>query len=251
LSVWLASAWLLAAAPEPVHVSFRTEDGGIVFADAYGTGARGLVLAHGARFDKESWAKQARAFAEAGYRVLAIDFRGYGQSHGPGDEDPMSAPLHNDVLAAVRYLRASGAKTVAIVGGSMGGNAAADASARAIPGEIQALVVLGSRAGRSPEKIPCRTLVIASKEDADGSGTLRLPNIQASYEKMTAPKEILIFDGSAHAQFLFQTDEGARVMREILRFLGASQEVPCCSTAPTRSFTAQRRRPTALSCATS
>jgi hypothetical protein len=28
-------------------------------------------------------------------------------------------------------------------------------------------------------------------------------------------------DGSAHAQFLFQTDQGARVMHEILRFLSA------------------------------
>lgn len=36
--------------------------------------------------------------------VLATDFRGYGLSHGPGDKDPLSAPLDLDVLAAVRYL---------------------------------------------------------------------------------------------------------------------------------------------------
>jgi hypothetical protein len=33
------------------------------------------------------------------------------------------------------------------------------------------------------------------------------------------PKELIILDGSAHAQFLFATDQGARLMREILRFL--------------------------------
>jgi dienelactone hydrolase len=251
MSAWLAGLLLLATAAAPSHVSFPTDDGGVVFADVYGSGPRGLVLAHGARFDKESWAKQARVFADAGYRVLALDFRGYGKSHGPGDKEPMSAPLHLDVLAAVRYLRTSGAKSVAIVGGSMGGNAAADASSLAKPGEIEALVLLGSRAGRSPEKIPCRTLVLATKDDADGSGTLRLPNIRASYEKMASPKEILVLDGSAHAQFLFQTDEGGRVMREILRFLAASREVSCFSTAPTRSSTAQRPRPTASFCATS
>jgi hypothetical protein len=30
-----------------------------------------------------------------------------------------------------------------------------------------------------------------------------------------------VLPGSAHAQFLFQTDQSARVMREILRFLSA------------------------------
>jgi dienelactone hydrolase len=226
VTAMIAAAFFLAtatiSAPEPAHVSFPTEDGGVVFADVYGTGTNGLVLAHGARFDKESWADQARVFAGSGYRVLALDFRGYGKSHGPGDEDPMSAPLHNDILAAVRHLRAAGARTVAIVGASMGGNAAADASVRAKPDEIASLVLLGSRAGSSPEKIPCRTLVIATKDDADGTGTLRLPNIQASYDKMTAPKRILILDGSAHAQFLFATDQGARVLRDIRRFLAYS-----------------------------
>jgi hypothetical protein len=35
------------------------------------------------------------------------------------------------------------------------------------------------------------------------------------------PKALIILDGSAHAQFLFQTDQGERVMREILHFLSA------------------------------
>ena len=39
-------------------VSFPTQDGGIIYADVYGTGERGLVLAHGGRFSKESWASQ-------------------------------------------------------------------------------------------------------------------------------------------------------------------------------------------------
>jgi pimeloyl-ACP methyl ester carboxylesterase len=99
-----------------------------VFGDLYGAGERGIVLAHGGQFNKESWAKQAQTLATAGFQVLAIDFRGYGKSHGPGDSDPMDAPLQFDVLAAVRYLRENGAKNVSVVGGSMGGSAAGDAS---------------------------------------------------------------------------------------------------------------------------
>ena len=41
------------------------------------------------------------------------------------------------------------------------------------------------------------------------------------YEKAPQPKELIVLDGSAHAQFLFQTNQADRVMREILRFLSA------------------------------
>ena len=57
-----------------------------------------------------------------------------------------------------------------------------------------------------------------AREDRSGDG-LRLPGIRAQYEKTPQPKELIILDGSAHAQFLFQTDQNNRVMHEIERFL--------------------------------
>src|SRR5712692_34261 len=140
------------------RVSFPTQDGGLIYADMYGNGNHGVVLAHGGRFNKESWEKQALALTAAGFRVLAIDFRGYGQSRGPGDSDPMSAPLHLDVLAAVRYLRKSGAKTVSVVGASMGGGAAGDASILSEPGEINRLVFLGAAPNGPAEKLKAPSL---------------------------------------------------------------------------------------------
>jgi len=208
----------LSAAQE--HVSFPTQDGGLIYADIYGSGDRGVILAHGGRFNKESWEKQARELATAGFRVLALDFRGYGRSKGPGFSDPMGAPLHFDVLAAVHYLRKNGAKTVSVVGGSMGGGAAADALIRAEPGEIDRLVLLGATPNGSPEKLTGRKLFIVARDDESGDGP-RLPGIRAQYEKTPDPKELIILDGSAHAQFLFQTNQAERVMREILRFLSA------------------------------
>ena len=47
------------------------------------------------------------------------------------------------------------------------------------------------------------------------------PGIRQQYEKAPEPKKLIVVDGSAHAQFLFQTDQGERVMREILSFLTA------------------------------
>jgi pimeloyl-ACP methyl ester carboxylesterase len=198
--------------------SFPTEDGGSVYADVYGEGDSGIVLAHGGRFNKESWAQQARTLALAGFRVLALDFRGYGKSRGPGDSDPMSAPLHLDVLAAVRYLRKTGAKSVSVVGGSMGAGAAGDASIASRPGEIARLVLLGGSPNGPAEKLKSATLFIVARDDSSGDGP-RLPRIQQQYDKAPQPKALIILEGSAHAQYLFQTNQGERVMREILRFL--------------------------------
>jgi pimeloyl-ACP methyl ester carboxylesterase len=211
---------LSAHAAAQKTVSFPTEDGGLVYADVYGEGDRAVVLAHGGQFNKESWAKQAQTLVAAGFRVLALDFRGYGKSRGPGDSDPADAPLHLDVLAAVRYLRAAGAKSVSIVGGSMGGSAAGDASIASRPGEIDRVVFLGSAPNDPADKLHSRTLFIVARDDASEDGP-RLPGILKQYEKAPQPKELIILDGSAHAQFLFQTDQADRVMREILRFLTA------------------------------
>jgi len=201
-------------------VSFQTEDGGVVYADVYGEGDRGVVLAHGGRFNKESWGKQARTLASAGFRVLALDFRGYGKSQGPGQSDSLSAPLHLDVLAAVRYLRQTGAKSVSVVGGSMGAAAAGDASIASRPGEIDRLVFLGGSPNGPAGKLKSSSLFIVARDDASADGP-RLPRIQEQYEKAPQPKTLVILDGSAHAQYLFQTDQGERVMREILHFLSA------------------------------
>jgi pimeloyl-ACP methyl ester carboxylesterase len=102
------------------EVSFQTSDGWTIHADLYGSGDRGVVLVHGGRFEKGSWAKQANILVIAGFRALAIDLRGSGLSkEGPQSvHSDFGSPL--DVLAAVRYLHEKGAKSVSIVGASMG-----------------------------------------------------------------------------------------------------------------------------------
>jgi dienelactone hydrolase len=209
---------LTAIAAAQQAISFPTSDGGRVCADRYGQGSRGVVLAHGGRFSKESWRAQARALEAEGFQVLAIDFRGFGCSTGPGQTDFDDAPFENDVLAAVRYLKAHGGEAVSVVGGSFGGGAAGDASIRGAPGEIDRVVFLGAAPNLPAEKLKSRSLFIVAREDNNGAG-LRLPGIRAQYEKAPQPKELIVLDGFAHAQFLFETDQSARVMREILRFL--------------------------------
>jgi alpha/beta superfamily hydrolase len=208
------------ASETPEQVSFPTQDGGLIYANLYGKGDRGVVLAHGGRFTKESWEKQAQVLVKAGFRVLAIDFRGRGQSRGGARATPDDNGERFDVLAAVRYLRQSGAKSVSVIGASFGGWAAADASVEAKPGEIDRLVLLAHSPIVKPEQIKGRKLFIVCRDDANDAG-LRLPRIREQYEKATDPKELLVLEGSAHAQFIFATDQGERLMAEILRFLSA------------------------------
>jgi pimeloyl-ACP methyl ester carboxylesterase len=203
----------------PQQISFPTQDGGVVSAHRYGEGDRAVVLAHGGRFDKESWATQAKALADAGFRVIAIDFRGYGQSRGPGDSDPLSAPLHLDVLAAVRYLRDNGATSVSVVGGSMGGTAAAQASVEANHGEVDRLVLLAAGGIDKPMQMQGRKLFITAREDLGPGDKPRLPRIQEQFDRAPEPKELVILEGAAHAQYIFDSEQGERLLREILRFL--------------------------------
>ena len=199
-------------------VTFPADDGGRVCADVYGKGSKGVVLAHGGLFTKESWRDQALALGADGFLVLAFDFRGFGCSTGPGQADFDTAPFAKDVLAAVRYMKAHGARTVSIVGGSFGGSAAGDASIQSRPGEIDRVVFLGAAPNLPADKLNSRSLFIVARDDTSGSGR-RLPGIEAQYEKAPQPKHLIVLDGSAHAQFLFRTDQSAGVMREIVQFL--------------------------------
>jgi pimeloyl-ACP methyl ester carboxylesterase len=202
---------LVAAVPE--EVSFPTQDGGVVFADLYGSGDRAVVLAHGQRFDKASWKEQANRLASAGFRVAAVEFRGYGKSKGGPNSKSPQEELYMDILAGAKYLRGHGAKTVAVIGASMGGGASANAVVQGGPGAIDRLILLAPVPIQHPERIACPKLYIVAQGDA------LAPRVREQYEKAPEPKELIVVEGSAHAQFLFTTDQGERVMSEILRYL--------------------------------
>lgn len=208
------------ALPGQQPVSITTADSGMVAGLLWGSGNRGVVLVHGGRFDKTSWSSQAPAIAAAGFRVLAIDLRGTGESIA-GAAGPDS--LSNDVLAAVRFLRSEGATEVQVVGASLGGWAAAEASIAAADGEIAGLVLLAAPGIDHPERLRGRTLFVLAEHDTRSSGEVRLDAIRQQYARAGGLKELVLLGGSAHAQALFNTDQGPRLLAEILRFLTAAR----------------------------
>ena len=103
-----------------------------------------------------------------------------------------------DVLAAVRYLRSAGARTVAVVGASLGGGAAARASIEARAGEIDRVVLLAHMPVDQPERIKGRKLFIVARGDIGSGDAPRLPTIRAQFDKAAEPNELVVLEGTAH-----------------------------------------------------
>lgn len=87
-----------------------------LFYNDYGTGAP-VILIHGWPLSSKSWEGQIPALVEAGYRVIAYDRRGFGQSSAPWsgyDYDALAGDL-NEIISQLNL------ENVTIVGFSMGG----------------------------------------------------------------------------------------------------------------------------------
>jgi len=186
--------------------------------DLYGSGSKGVILTHGGGRTKESWSKQATALTDAGFVVLAINFRSdttdkMGRPITVGSDEDNAV----DIRAAASYLRAHGVQSVSAVGASMGGYALAEADAKSNPGEFDRIVLLAASA-EDGAALKGRKLFVFARGDVGSSGN-RISEMTDSYAKAPRPKELLILDGSAHGRYLFDTDQGPRLMKEILRFL--------------------------------
>ena len=148
----LLIACLANADGYPVH--FSTTDGGLIYGDLYGSqGDHGVVLAHGRESTKDDWGRLPELLTEWGFRVLAIDFRGVGESRGGGWSDSLPyRGLYFDVLGGVSFLQRMGVKQVSVIGSRWGGSVSAYATMKADPGEIQNLVLLAPSGVKEPRK---------------------------------------------------------------------------------------------------
>jgi len=105
------------------HVSLRLEatDGLTLAADAYGDAAAPVVLLmHGGGQTRHSWGGTARVLAARGYRAIAIDARGHGESDWAADGRYTLDPFARDLEAIAKRFD----KPPAVVGASLGGNSA-------------------------------------------------------------------------------------------------------------------------------
>jgi pimeloyl-ACP methyl ester carboxylesterase len=112
---------------------FRTADGVKLVGHRFGgmrPGAKTVVvLAHQSGGSVCEWLAYARRLARLGFFAFPFDFRGNGFSEGR----QRATRYPGDVAAAVRAMRALGARKVVVVGSSMGGIASLIAAANIRP----------------------------------------------------------------------------------------------------------------------
>jgi len=103
--------------------------------DDQGTGEP-LVLIHGHPFDRSMWAPQVEEFSRAGWRVIAPDLRGYGQS----TVVPGLTPLETFARDSAALLDHLGIDRVVLGGLSMGGQIVMEFY-RLFPDRVRGLVL--------------------------------------------------------------------------------------------------------------
>lgn len=229
-------------------VCFVTSDGWIlqgVDRNPNATDAPTALLLHGFREQHGQYRALAASLEDAGYRVLAIDLRGHGEStrtvQGPGPSiDAFTGQdvvaMRNDVNASQRYL---GHPPDAIVGASIGANLALAYAAD--HGTVDTVVLLSSIPGQGPLE-PSRAnaayqgavLYVAAEDDARAVNTARA--LHNSHEG--GPARLEVFNGTAHGtQHLDNATRRGIVEAWILEHTDASgpEEGPASSAERTRS----------------
>jgi len=201
---------------------FRAADGKVLAGAVYGSGHRGVVLAPESRGSHCGWIPFARRLAAAGYRVLAFDTRGHGQSPSPGAAS--WTRIDRDVIGAVRKLHALGARSVVAAGASLGG-AAVLVAGPALTGLVSGIIDfsgepdLGPGAGAKAAlpRIQAPLLVVAGRDDpyADEQTSKEVLDAAGSSDK-----QLLVYPGPWHGWELVRnapTAAGARA--DIFRWL--------------------------------
>ena len=118
---------------------FAGPAGATLAADVHGpAGAPAVLLLHGGGQTRHAWGGTARQLGLDGWRAVALDLPGHGDSDWAADGDYTMPALAAAVTAVVRELGGP----VAVVGASLGGMAAMAALALADPPPMAALVLV-------------------------------------------------------------------------------------------------------------
>ena len=196
------------------RVQITATDGVQLVGHLAGREGPGIVFGHMYPADQRSWTAFAEEMANAGFRTLTFDFRGYGESGGEKD----IAAIDRDMEGAYRFLIGRKIRPVYLVGASMGGTAALIVASRVPVAGLATLsapvAFRGLDAAPALPKVTTRTLFLAAEADQPAADAVKQFATHAA-----DPKTILLVPGSEHGTALFDGPQAAAVKKALRDFL--------------------------------
>jgi dienelactone hydrolase len=215
LLAFLAGRFAAAVPVTGTPAKLAAADGTMLAATYYSGGkpGPGILLCHQCNRDRKAWNGLAEKLARAGFHVLTVDYRGYGESGGkpfldlpPEERRRISTELWpGDLDVAFKYLRAQpGVSDVIGAGGASCGVNNSIQLARRHP-EIKSLVLLSGNSDRAGRQFlggkSSPPLMIAAADD-DGNVVQVMEWIEASSGK--SENRFVEYKTGGHGSDLFK-----------------------------------------------
>jgi len=164
-----------------------------------GQSARSVILAPGAMFSKESWHFLAERFQEQGIGSVALN-----------------SGASPDLLNAIAFLKAKGAKKITIVGASAGGAGVLFTLQDRIDPLVDSVILLAPAGGLPVQNNQIKKLFIVAEDDMVSSNA----EVYKLYLNSSDPKLYEEIIGSSdHAQRLFESKHKERIIKMMIHFI--------------------------------
>lgn len=186
---------------EHKNVELVTEDGVKLAGDLYEGGDKGVILLHMFTVTKRSWESFAIELRDNGYSVLAIDFRGHGQSD-LDYKDFSDGDFNNMLLDARAAKKFLGKDKNIVIGASIGANIALK-FANEVDGAVSlspAFNYKGIETREDASRINKPVLIVVSDKDSQSVGDSRELNNLISGSKLQ------VYSGKGHGTRMLDSE---------------------------------------------
>ncbi|MBI4451147.1 alpha/beta fold hydrolase [Candidatus Woesearchaeota archaeon] len=216
----IASVMLGCAPAMDKATAHLISDDGVRIAYTFlpGAGETGIILLHMLDRNRHDWDTFAQQLQSAGYAVVAIDFRGHGDSQGKWKDftDKDFNAMVKDVAAAKQFLAQQGAKRIIVIGGSIGANIALNYAAtdKDVVGAVllsPGLDYRGVKTESAMASVRVPVLIVASEEDKYSADSAR------KLAGMNTEAQLKIYAGAGHGTRMFDTTDLAQVSMDWLK----------------------------------
>ena len=209
--VILLASLAASAEMQKRDVDIKADDGANLKATYYPAGkpGPGILLLHQCNRDRKSWDNLATMLTRAGFNVLTMDYRGYGESDGAGgtreERRSMRAKWPSDVDAAYRFLTSQpdvNKEVIGAGGASCGVNQSIQLARK--HAQVRALVLLSGRtdpAGMTYIKDSTRLSIFGAASEEDTGAAQSIREILALSDSKNS--KLMMFNDAGHGVPMF------------------------------------------------